>query len=154
MGLMDAFRGKRKHDDDDESNGPGGLEDAAGGDAAPDPMFFTPRTDGIYVGAGEILRFAPGGRVILTPEDSSGSALGDYTPGGRFMVQRQFERPVFYAALEFSFERFRARRTDTGSRVTAEQEYVYEPDGTTTSTESDVASGGAEPDTSSSDSVD
>ena len=54
-------------------------------------------------------------------------AVGEYTPGGRFMVQQQFERPIFFAALQFSFEQFAARRTDTGTRDTTEREYTYRP---------------------------
>ncbi len=133
MGLMDAFRGKRR-DDPAES---GGLEDAAAADV-PEPMFFTPRTDGRYVADdGEVLRFAPGGRVFRTPAaPSAGSepgpaasaiATGEYTPGGRFVVQVPFERPVFFAALDFSFERFVARRTETANRNSMEREYRYQP---------------------------
>ena len=128
MGLRDAFRSRKG---EAESTG---LEDAAGGEHADDPIRFTPRFDGRYQGrpdpADQVgstpvsgwLRFS-GPRAFWAPASTAESELdaalapgrdawtGEYTPAGRFTVQRRFERPVIHTVLEVEDDGFLARVT-------------------------------------------
>ena len=140
MGLKDAFRSLRG----DRIAASGGLEEAAHSDV-PEPMLFRPRYDGTYHGRDDagapqgFLRFS-GGRVYFAPADTAAEVIetvlgranpdpwsGDYTPAGRFTVQRRFERPVIHTVLEFGGDTFRARRTSTATNETSELTYTFVP---------------------------
>ena len=144
MGLRDAFRSRKGETDNT------GLEDAAGGEHAEDPIRFTPRYDGRYHGEIRLadqaepvrsagwLRFS-GPRAFWAPagvaEDDLDAALapgqdawtGEYTPAGRFTVQRRFERPVIHTVLDVDDDGFLARVTAPTPAETGMVRYHFQP---------------------------
>lgn len=148
MRLRDTFRSRRGADRGDE---PGGLQSAAGDAEAAEPTVFAPRSDGYYratavaedgTPAGDgaaagYLRFL-GTRVFwapgTTPEAELATTLGpgrdpwvgDYTPAGRFTVQRRFERPVVHTVLGSDDGFFLARRTAVAQQDTDVVRYTFQ----------------------------
>lgn len=136
MGLRDALkslRGTKSADADAE------ISEAE----APDATWFQPRHDGVYEAAPQSsspsavriqLRFLAGGKVVesrdadhaLGSQDSQ--FRGEYTPAGRFNVQRQFERIISYAVLDIEPDAFLARRINTADRDTVELRFAFRPD--------------------------
>lgn len=159
MRLRDTFRSRRGEGQGAE---PGGLQSAAGGAEVAEPASFAPRSDGYYratvatdggspSGDGAptgYLRFL-GTRVFWAPGDTPEAELagtlgpgrdpwvGDYTPAGRFTVQRRFERPVIHTVLGSGAGFFLARRTAVADQDTAVLRYAFrasagQPDGSAT----------------------
>lgn len=109
MSLRDRFRSHRGSDGGDEQ--PIGAD----GDQLADPIDFRPRFDGGYADdTGVVLRFSPS-TVQEVADGVDGPASGEYTPSGRFVVQRRFARPIVYTVLSMSDDGFSARRTDTNA---------------------------------------
>ena len=143
VGLKDALRSLRGHGEDRDAP----MEEAADSDV-PEPMTFRPRYDGIYHGTvqdsgepGGHLRFS-GNKVRYAPPDTAATAvvaavaadaadpwIGDYTPAGRFTVQRRFERPVIHTVLQTDGDSFLARCTSGAGDGTAVLVYALDPDG-------------------------
>ena len=132
MSLRDRFRSHKEPDGEDEP--------LPVGDAPPDPMNFRPRFDGGYVGGGQangtgiVLRFTQSSvsEVIDGADggDGDGAATGEFTPSGRFVVQRRFARPTVYAVLALTDDGFAARRTDTNpGGGTTEVAFTFHPTG-------------------------
>lgn len=112
------------------------ADDVAAGESAlgdVDVTDFEPRPDGDYHNAerGLYLRFA---RPAVTETDATHEELGygEFTPAGRFVVQRPFARPVVYTVLSSGSPDYdqvlAVRRTDTGSGATERLEFSFEPD--------------------------
>ncbi len=135
MGIRDALKSLRGIDKN-------AAEEDISDAEAPEPTWFQPRYDGSYDAAGPAdavpavrLRFLPGGKVFESSDadatpgpEQQNPCRGEYTPAGRFNVQRQFERIVSYAVLELEPEGFLARRIDAADRTTAELHFVFRPD--------------------------
>ncbi len=145
MGIRDTLKSLRGGDKDGDRNQ--AEQDITDVDA-PDPTWFQPRFDGSYLGGAAsagpgmqvVLRFLPGGKVLESSTAASGSSeapgfdqqnpcRGEYTPAGRFTVQRQFERIISYAVLEMEPEGFLARRINGADRSTAELHFTFAPAG-------------------------
>lgn len=133
MGIRDTIRGMR-------GGGKRTVEEDDPDVEAPEPTWFQPRYDGCYqsVGAGVVLRFAPGGRAFEStdgenpgPEQQS-PCHGEYTAAGRFNVQRQFERIVSYIVREADAAQvrdgFEANRFNAADRTSADLQFVFKPD--------------------------
>jgi hypothetical protein len=127
MSLRDRFR---------SHGGPQGEDDSGPvGEAPPDPMNFRPRFDGGYVGGGHpdgtviVLRFTQSSvSEVIDGADGDGAAGGEYTPSGRFVVQRRFARPIVYSVLAITDDSFEARRTDTNpGGGTTELAFTFRP---------------------------
>jgi hypothetical protein len=124
----------------------GDAEAAARNDSdaeAPEPTWFRPRYDGTYDGGADSaaaglrvsLRFLPAGKVfeatdadVLPGPENNNPCRGEYTPAGRFNVQRQFERVISYAVLEMEADGFFARRINAADRSTVELHFAFRPD--------------------------
>ena len=123
MSLRDRFRSL------------GGSQEDGGagpdGDGPPEPIDFRPRFDGGYAdGTGIVLRFTPShvSEIADGADGPQGAAGGEYTPSGRFVVQRRFARPIVYAVLAAGTDGFAARRTDTNpGGGTAEVAFTFRP---------------------------
>ena len=133
MGLRDTLRGMR-------GGGKKAAPDEGPDVEAPEPTWFQPRYDGCYqaAGAGVILRFLPGGRAFESTDgqdpgpEQQNPCRGEYTPAGRFNVQRQFERIVSYIVREADpvevRDGFAANRFDAADRTAADLQFVFKPD--------------------------
>ena len=151
MRLRDTFRSRRGDERGEEEGGEQeGLQSAAGGAEAAEPTVFAPRSDGYYrataltEGDGPSHDDAPAGylrflgtRVFWAP-GSTGQAelatvlapgrdpwVGEYTPAGRFTVQRRFERPVVHTVLGSGDGFFLARRTAVSHQDTDVVRYTF-----------------------------
>ncbi len=112
----------------------------------PDPDWFKPKTNGTYVCDSDdarfrYLRFWINGRVyfasgpdsaaearpLLGPENSD-PTVGQFTPAGRFSVQRKFERPIVCTVVAAADTGFDARITSTETNSSAVCSYTFEPD--------------------------
>lgn len=133
MGIFDALRGRRSDGKTDDQQAEIGPDDPA----APEPMQFQPRTDGIYLAGSHCLQFGAG-RVReatgLTEADAARVALtgrdvrsGEYTPSGRFSLSAPFEMLVAFTVLETGDDFFVARRTSAQDRSSAELRYLFVP---------------------------
>lgn len=122
MGLFRSRRG-------DDVTRADGYDDTLDGTDPSEEDGFAPRTDGDYVVGSYILRFA---RPVVTETDPEQAALGrgEFTDGGRFIIERPFARPVVYTVLAVDGEGapLRLRRTDTDSRESAEWDITFAPD--------------------------
>lgn len=122
---MGLFRNRRS----DGSTGADRYDDPLRGTDPSEEDGFAPRTDGDYLAGPYILRFA---RPVVTETDPAQAALGrgEFTDGGRFIIERPFARPVVYTVLVVDAEGapLRLRRTDTGSRQSAEWDVTFAPD--------------------------
>lgn len=67
------------------------------------------------------------GLEVPGPEQQN-PCRGEYTPAGRFNVQRRFERIISYAVLEMQGDGFHARRINAADRSTAELTFAFVPD--------------------------
>jgi hypothetical protein len=112
----------------------------------PEPEWFKPKNSGTYVGGDpdgkfRYLRFLLTGRVYLAsgPESAADArpllgpenpdpTVGQYTPAGRFTVQRRFERPIVCTVLDLDESGLTARVTATGTATSGEYRYTFEPD--------------------------
>jgi hypothetical protein len=128
MGILDALRG-RKAGDGNNNDGDDGGRVGPGDPAAPDPTNFKPRTDGSYVADGSSLRFG-GGKVRESADDSDAVVRsGDFTSSGRFSVSAPFEMLVTFAVTDIADDSFVARRTSVADRTSAELTYRFRPAG-------------------------
>jgi hypothetical protein len=136
MGIRDTLKSLRGG----EKNR---AEEDITAEEAPEPTWFQPRFDGIYVARsdsadqplGVSLRFMSAGKVFEYPlvdgkplQDEQNPCRGEYTAAGRFNVQRRFERIISYAVLEMEPDGFLARRINAADRSTVELHFVFQPD--------------------------
>lgn len=129
MGIVNALRGRRPHDGD------AGAGVGPGDPAAPDPIDFRPRTDGIYLAESEALQFT--GSSVREASGVADQAVaraalagldvrtGEYTSTGRFSVGAPFEMLVAVTVTEIGDDFFLARRTDAKDRSIAELRYTF-----------------------------
>ncbi len=142
MGLRDLFKSRTGGAAEEPA---AAVDDAVptfgGGDDSPDA--FTPRQNGIYQGGPpdhRFLRFHVTGKVYLAGGDDLAAArpllgpgnsdptVGQYTPAGRFVVVRRFERPVVFTVLAADDTGFTVRLTATDAAQTGEYRYDFVPD--------------------------
>lgn len=114
MGLFDALRGRKADSGEEPADAPG---------AAPEPVAFSPRSDGSYQADGSTLRFA-GARVHETDSDGVVRS-GEYTPAGRFLVTAPLESAVTVSVIRSDAGGFLARRTATADRSSVELSYAF-----------------------------
>lgn len=136
MSLWDRVRGTRVETSapEDRSAMPASPVDPDAPDlaAAIELAEFTPRQDGEYCCSerGLILRFTHA-TVVEADAAESEPAVGDFTNGARFSVQRRFGRPIVFTVLEPGDGDDGAlvlRRTDTATREAGRLVYAFAAD--------------------------
>ncbi len=131
---MALFRSRAKATEEEDLGVPhfGGGEDN-------DSEWFRPRQNGFYRGGPDTLRylrFRATGKVYLAASDIDPNSdalgpgnpdpiVGQYTGAGRFVVQRRFERPVVFTALDADETGLTARITATAIGETGEHHYEF-----------------------------
>lgn len=138
MSLRDRLRGALRGSDEDDAvaaGGGGGDGGSASGDglsAGAELSEFAPRQDGEYLCAerGLHLRFV---RPTVLEVDAALAepAQGEFTPSGRFSVQRRFGRPIVFTVLPDTAgydESLTVRRTDTETRDAERLTYAFVAD--------------------------
>jgi len=135
MSLRDRLRrrgdGGGENGGDEASDTSASSASGASG-AREDITDFDPHPDGDYRCAEPelLLRFARP-VVLETDPRHPDPARGEFTQSGRFVVQRQFGRPIVYTVLDYRPGAMTVRRTDTsvtGPAGTAELDFAFEPD--------------------------
>lgn len=138
MSLWDRVRGARVETSAPEDRGAteadtgtnvGAAVGASALSAAAELAEFAPRQDGEYTCAdrGLILRFTHA-TVVETDATEAEPAVGDFTNGARFSVQRRFGRPIVFTVLETASGALVLRRTDTATRQAERLDYLFTPD--------------------------